>query len=119
MLLTMIGTLETLGRYARPCSDRTDVSCGRPCRQGAQMGIDEIVVLIMSGAYFICAGQVNASENIGVRSYSIWHDTHFLVQKEGLARLIRYKPKHFGRFTLFEAFSLSSKNTVAEASSLN
>ena len=63
--------------------------------RGAQMGIDAIVVLIMSGAYFICAGQVNASGNIGARSYSIWHDTHYLVQKEGLARLIRYKPKHF------------------------
>lgn len=87
--------------------------------RGAQMGSDAIVMLIMSGAYFICDGQVNASGNIGVRSYSIWYDTHFLVQKEGLARLIRYKPKHFGRFTLFEAFSLSSKNTVAEAFALN
>ena len=55
----------------------------------------------------ICAliGQNNAWGNIGNRSYSIWYETHFLVKKQGICKLIYFKPKHFGRYTLYEVIS--------------
>ena len=46
--------------------------------------------------------QISASGNIGNRSYSSWYETHFLVERKGICKLIYFKPKHFGRYTLFE-----------------
>ena len=47
--------------------------------------------------------QNEASGNIGNRPYSSWYETHFLVERKGICKLIYFKPKHFGRYTLFEA----------------
>ena len=46
--------------------------------------------------------QNEASGNIGNRSYSSWYETHFLVERKGICKPIYFKPKHFGRYTLFE-----------------
>lgn len=34
-----------------------------------------------------------------------WYETHFLVGRRGLCRLIYFSPKHNGRYTLYEACS--------------
>lgn len=69
------------------------------------MGGAEIGLLIWGLAWCFLNGQISAGGNIGNRSYSIWYETHFLIQKKGLAKLIYFKPKHFGRYTLYEVFS--------------
>ena len=69
------------------------------------MGGTEIGFLIWGLAGCLLNGQISAGGNIGNRSYSIWYETHFLIEKKGAAKLIYFKPKHFGRYTLYEAFS--------------
>lgn len=66
------------------------------------MGTTEIVYLILGIIFCFAYGQLSASGNIGNRSYSSWYETHFLVEKKGIFNLIYYKPKHFGRYTLYE-----------------
>lgn len=67
------------------------------------MGTDEIIIWVceMVVCFFWC--QVEASGNIGNRSYSSWYETHFLAEKKGIFSFIYYSPKHFGRYTLYEA----------------
>ena len=59
-----------------------------------------IIIFPMLGA--IAWLQNEASGNIGNRPYSSWYETHFLVERKGICKLIYFKPKHFGRYTLFE-----------------
>lgn len=71
------------------------------------MGSLEIIMLIVAipCIFFIC--QQGADGYIGNRSYdySVWYETHFLVKKKGICKLIYFKPKHFGRYTLYEVMS--------------
>ena len=67
------------------------------------MQTNEIVLLIVSMAVCFFWWQVEASGCIGNRPYSAWYETHFLAEKRGICSLIYYKPKHFGRYTLYEA----------------
>lgn len=48
--------------------------------------------------------QIAAAGWIGNRIYSIYYETHFLVKKSGIMKLIYFKPCHFGRYTLYEVF---------------
>lgn len=59
-----------------------------------------IIIFPMLGA--IAWLQNEASGNIGNRPYSSWYETHLLVERKGICKLIYFKPKHFGRYTLFE-----------------
>ncbi len=61
-----------------------------------------LLVIIFSIANFLYY-QFCAGGHIGNRMYSTWYETHFLVTKKGLGRFIYFKPKHFGRYTLYEA----------------
>lgn len=42
---------------------------------------------------------------IGNRSYSMYCESHFLIKKKGLLKLIYFKPKNFGCFSFFEVFA--------------
>jgi hypothetical protein len=68
----------------------------------------EIVILIYCAICCVLLGQNEASGNIGSRSYSIWYETHFLVEKKGICKLIYFKPKHFERYTLYEVIAFFS-----------
>lgn len=46
--------------------------------------------------------------NIGNRQYSMHYKSHNLVKKEGLAKLIYFKPKHFQRYSIWEVLSFFS-----------
>ena len=46
--------------------------------------------------------QIEASGSIGNRQNSSWYETHFLVERKGIYKLIYFKPRHFGRYTLYE-----------------
>ena len=46
--------------------------------------------------------------NIGNRQYSMHYKSHNLVKKEGLAKLINFKPKHFQRYSIWEVLSFFS-----------
>ena len=63
------------------------------------------VLLIWMALGGFLLGQNSASGNIGVRPRSVWYQTHFLLKKRGICSLIYFKPKHFGRFTLYEVAS--------------
>ena len=65
----------------------------------------EIARLAFGIAAFFAFGQTEAAGMIGNRTYSIWYDTHLLIEKKSICRLIYFKPKHFGRYTLHEALS--------------
>lgn len=69
------------------------------------MELNDIVILIYGAICWLASGQVEASGNIGNRSYSIWYSTHCLVEKKGLCKLIYFKPKHFDRYTLYEVIT--------------
>ncbi len=69
------------------------------------MELNDIVILIYGITCWFAFGQVEASGNIGNRSYSIWYSTHCLMEKKGLCKLIYFKPKHFDRYTLYEVIS--------------
>ena len=60
------------------------------------MGNAEIFSLVFGIILSFVMGQDNAWGNIGNRSYSIWYETHFLIKKQGICKLIYFKPKHFG-----------------------
>ena len=62
----------------------------------------EIVSLLFGLIVCFWFGQLGSIGYIGNRSYSCWYETHFLIRRVGLCKLIYYKPKHFGRYTLFE-----------------
>ena len=70
------------------------------------METNDYLILIWGMIAGFLWGQLEASGNIGNRSYSIWYQTHFLVEKRGICNLIYYQPKHFARYTLY---GLSSK----------
>lgn len=76
---------------------------GRTVQRRGKMQTNEIVLLIVSMAVCFFWWQVEASGCIGNRPYSAWYETHFLAEKRGICSLIYYKPKHFGRYTLYEA----------------
>lgn len=65
----------------------------------------EIARLAFGIAALFAFGQAEAAGMIGNRTYSVWYDTHLLIEKRGICRLIYFKPKHFGRYTLYEALS--------------
>ena len=67
------------------------------------METNDLIWLIYAAIGTFLAGQVEASGNIGNRAYSVWYETHLLLERKGLCRLIYFKPKHFGRYTLYEA----------------
>lgn len=69
------------------------------------METTELIVFIVGVIICLCWGQNEAWGNIGNRAYSSWYETHFLVENKGIFKLIYFKPKHFGRYTLFEVFS--------------
>ncbi len=66
--------------------------------------MDSVWVLI-----FLClvgfAFLQNCVVNIGNRPYSMWYESHFLIKKKGIIKLIYFKPKHFHRYSLFEVVS--------------
>ena len=62
----------------------------------------EIILLLYSLVACVLNGQNEASGNIGNRSYSLWYETHFLIEKKGICKLIYFKPKHFDRYTLYK-----------------
>ena len=68
------------------------------------MQLNDIIIFIVGMCLCCLWGQFCAAGNIGNRSYSAWYETHFLLKKKGICSLIYYKPKHFGRYTLFEVF---------------
>ena len=39
---------------------------------------------------------------IGNRSYSMYYESHALVERKGILKLIYYKPKHFHRYSIWE-----------------
>ncbi len=51
---------------------------------------------------------------IGNRQYSMHYKSHFLVKKQGILKLIYFKPKHFNRFSIWEVvgFFLSYIETI-------
>lgn len=51
---------------------------------------------------------------IGNRQYSIHYKSHLIVKKQGIIKLIYFKPKHFHRFSLWEVvgFFLSYIETI-------
>ena len=63
--------------------------------------IDWLIIIFPMLGVIACL-QNEASGNIGKRRYSSWYETHFLVERKGICKLIYFKPKHFGRYTLFE-----------------
>ena len=63
---------------------------------------NEIALLLYGLMMCILLGQMEASGNIGNRSFSIWYETHFLIEKKGICKLIYFKPRHFERYTLYE-----------------
>jgi hypothetical protein len=69
------------------------------------MELNDIVILIFGAILWFAFGQMEASGNIGVRSYSVWYSTHFLIEKKGICKLIYFKPKHFERYTLYEVIT--------------
>lgn len=69
------------------------------------MGNLEILSLVFGTIISFVLGQTSAWGCIGNRSYSIWYETHFLIKKQGICKLIYFKPKHFGRYTLYEVIS--------------
>lgn len=69
------------------------------------METNDYVILVYCTIACILFGQLEASGNIGNRAYSIWYETHFLIEKKGICSLIYYKPKHFARYTLYEVVS--------------
>ncbi len=69
------------------------------------MELNDIIILIYGAICWFAFGQMEASGNIGNRSYSIWYSTHCLMEKKGLCKLIYFKPKHFDRYTLYEVIS--------------
>lgn len=69
------------------------------------MELSDIFILIGCAILCFAFGQIDASGNIGNRSYSIWYSTHCLIEKKGLCKLIYYKPKHFDRYTLYEVIT--------------
>ena len=66
------------------------------------MDLNDIMILIYGAICGFAFGQMEASGNIGNRSYSIWYSTHCLMEKKGICKLIYFKPKHFDRYTLYE-----------------
>ena len=72
------------------------------------METNDWVILIWCAIACFFFGQVEASGNIGNRAYSIWYETRFLIEKKGICRFIYFKPKHFGRFTLYEVTAFFS-----------
>lgn len=68
----------------------------------------DIFILIFGIIIILLVGQLAGSGNIGNRTYSSWYETHFLVERKGICRLIYYKPKHFGRYTLYEVCAFFS-----------
>ena len=75
---------------------------------------NDIIILVYCVICWFAFGQMEASGNIGNRSYSIWYSTHCLMEKKGLCKLIYFKPKHFDRYTLYEvvAFFMSFASIV-------
>lgn len=69
------------------------------------METNDYVILVFCTIACIYFGQLEGSGNIGNRAYSIWYETHFLIEKKGICSLIYYKPKHFARYTLYEVVS--------------
>lgn len=69
------------------------------------METNEMAILIYAAIYCVFWGQIEASGNIGNRSYSVWYHTHCLVEKKGVCKWIYFKPKHFDRYTLHEVVS--------------
>lgn len=69
------------------------------------MELNDIIILIYGAICWFAFGQMEASGNIGNRSYSIWYSTHCLMEKKGLCKLIYFKPKHFDRYTLYEVIT--------------
>ena len=65
------------------------------------MELNDIIILIYGAICWFAFGQMEASGNIGNRSYSIWYSTHCLMEKKGICKLIYFKPKHFDRYTLY------------------
>lgn len=72
------------------------------------MDKNDIVLLICGAIGLFVWGQMEASGNIGNRAYSIWYETHCLIEKRGIFNLIYFKPKHFERYTLYEVVSFFS-----------
>ncbi len=66
---------------------------------------NEIIIMIYSLVVCMMIGQLEASGNIGNRSYSLWYETHFLIEKKGICKLIYFQPKHFDRYTLYEVIA--------------
>lgn len=66
---------------------------------------NEIILLLYSLVACVLIGQIEASGNIGNRSYSLWYETHFLIEKKGICKLIYFKPRHFDRYTLYEVMA--------------
>ena len=65
-----------------------------------------VLLFFISGiVYALLMGQTVAWGNIGNRSYSAWYETHLLVERKGLCKLIYFKPKHFGRYTVYEVLA--------------
>lgn len=81
----------------------TKKAAPRALRQGREMGTNEIIIWVIEMIVCFFLFQVEASGNIGNRSYSSWYETHFLAERKGIFSLIYYSPKHFGRYTLYEA----------------
>lgn len=52
------------------------------------MGTTDIVLLIWGLICFLLIGQGCASGYIGNRFYSAWYETHFLIEKKGVTKLI-------------------------------
>lgn len=69
------------------------------------MGLNDWIIAAMTVVAIFLGAQVAAWGNIGVRTYSSWYETHFLVKKKGICRLIYFSPKHFGRYTLYEVIA--------------
>ena len=61
------------------------------------MELNDIVILIFGAILWFVFGQMEASGNIGVRSYSVWYSTHFLIEKKGICKLIYFKPNEKDR----------------------
>lgn len=68
----------------------------------------DVFILIIGIIMILLMGQLAGSGNIGNRAYSSWYETHFLMERKGICRLIYYTPKHFGRYTLYEVCSFFS-----------
>lgn len=69
------------------------------------MGLNDWILAVICLVFLFFGAQVAAWGNIGVRTYSAWYETHFLVKRKGICRLIYFSPKHFGRYTLYEVIA--------------